>query len=304
MWRCRHLRRPDEEIALKVLENLADEDRFRRERQILQQVHSPFVIRLLDSGRHENFPFLALEFMAGGSLRDLLDRRKRLPVAEAAWALVMTIRGLLAARTVHRDLKPENLLLTRPGGRRGEVRLIPGDYRRGSCVKVADFGLAKAWDPSMTKLTKTGQVMGTPLYMSPEQCRNTRDVTVQCDIYALGVMLYEMTVGAPPFDADNAYDLMHKHCHAPVPRAPGVEERVQAVIERCMAKNPDERYRTLRELERELATLAGLDARGARIERGAAGWSLWTWVMLIAGLAAFVAIAWILRDELRRALGL
>lgn len=302
VWRCRHIRRHDEEVALKVLENLADEDRFRRERRILEGARSPYVVRLIDSGRHQGFPYLALEFMAGGSLRDLLERRKRLPAPEAAWVLIMAIRGLIAAKTVHRDLKPENLLLTRPG-RQGELRLIPGDPRRGSCVKVADFGLAKAWDPSMTKLTKTGQVMGTPLYMSPEQCRNTRDVTVQCDIYALGVMLYEMVEGAPPFDADNAYDLMGKHCNDPVPRGQRLEPRVQAIVDRCMAKEPEQRYRQLRDLERELADIAGLRAGAERIEAQGGGWSWSTWVILVAGVAAFAAIAWILREELRRALG-
>ena len=299
VYRCRHLKRSDEEVAVKILENLADEQRFKRERQVLEEARSPHIVKLIESGRHEGIPYLALEFMVGGSLREILDTRGKLPAKEAAWILVMALRGLRSSKTVHRDIKPENLLLTRPGGRSAELRFIPGDTRKGACVKVADFGLAKAWDPSMTKITKTGQVMGTPLYMSPEQCRNTRDVTVHSDIYALGVIFFEMVVGKPPFDADNAYDLMAKHCNEAVPQVRGLDPAVQDVIARCLAKNPRDRFASLLALERKLSTIAGLgepepDPR----------WSWSTWVMLFAGLAAFVAIAWILRDEIRKALGL
>ncbi|MBN8524532.1 MAG: serine/threonine protein kinase [Planctomycetes bacterium] len=299
VYRCRNLKRPDEEAAVKILENLSDEQRFKRERQVLEAARSPYIVRLIESGRHEGVPFLALEFMAGGSLREVMDERGRVPAKEAAWILVMALRGLRSSKTVHRDIKPENLLLTRPGGRNAEMRFIPGDVRRGSCVKVADFGLAKAWDPSMTKITKTGQVMGTPLYMSPEQCRNTRDVTVHSDIYALGVIFYELVVGKPPFDADNAYDLMAKHCNEPVTIPRGMDPAVREVVERCLAKQPRERFGSLIALERKLSDIAGLGEPEPEPR-----WSWTTWVILVAGLSAFVAIAWILRDSIRQALGL
>jgi len=299
VYRCRHLKRSDEEVAVKILENLADEQRFKRERQVLEEARGPHVIRLLDSGRHEGVPYLALEFMVGGSLREVMDARGKLPPKEAAWILVMALRGLRASKTVHRDIKPENLLLNRPGGRSSELRFLPGDIRKGACLKVADFGLAKAWDPSMTKITKTGQVMGTPLYMSPEQCRNTRDVNVASDIYALGIIWFELIIGKPPYDADNAYDLMAKHCNDPVPQVRGLDPALQEIIDRCLAKNVRDRFPSLLALERKLSTIAGLgepepDPR----------WAVSTWIMLIAGLGAFVAIAWILRDEIRKALGL
>ncbi len=299
VYRCRNLKRSDEEAAVKILENLADEQRFKRERQVLEASHSPYIVKLIESGRHQGVPYLALEFMAGGNLREVMDTRGRVPAKEAAWILVMALRGLRSSRTVHRDIKPENLLLTRPGGRGAELRFIPGDIRKGACVKVADFGLAKAWDPSMTKITKTGQVMGTPLYMSPEQCRNTRDVTVQSDIYALGVIFFELAVGKPPFDADNAYDLMAKHCNEAVPQQRGLDPALQEVIERCLAKNPRDRFSSLLILERKLSAIAGL-GEPAPDPR----WAWSTWVMLVAGLVAFVAIAVILRDPIRHALGL
>jgi serine/threonine protein kinase len=300
VYHARNLKRPDEEVAIKILENLADEKRFKRERELLSRQNGPFVVRLVDSGRTEGVPYLALEFMAGGSLRDLMDSKGRLPPKEAAWAMVMAIRGLRRANTVHRDLKPENLLLSRPGGRTAEMRLIPDDPRKGCCVKVADFGLAKAWESTMTKITKTGQVMGTPLYMSPEQCRNTRDVNVAGDIYALGVILFEMVEGKPPFDADNAYDLMAKHCNEPVTWPARFDPAIRAVCERCLHKLPRERYTSLISLERDLSRIAGL---GKHDPDPDPGWSWTTWVILIAALIAFVAIAWILRDQLRHALG-
>ncbi|MEK7415440.1 MAG: serine/threonine-protein kinase [Planctomycetota bacterium] len=298
VYHCRNLKRPDEEAAIKILENLSDEQRFTRERKVLEATNGPFVVKLIESGRHDGVPYLALEYMAGGSLRDLMDNKGKIPTKEAAWVMVMAIRGLRRSRTVHRDLKPENLLLSKPI-RSNEVRLVPGDIRKGSCIKVADFGLAKAWDPSMTKITKTGQVMGTPLYMSPEQCRNTRDVHVHSDIYALGVIFYEMAAGKPPFDADNAYDLMAKHCNEPVSFAPGFDPDLVSILGRCLAKNPRDRYNSLLSLERDLSRVAGLgepepDPR----------WSWTTWVILVASLAAFVAIAWILRNPIQKALGL
>jgi serine/threonine protein kinase len=299
VYHCRNLKRPDEEAAVKILENLSDENRFKRERKVLEQSRSPHVVKLIESGRHEGVPFLTLEFMGGGNLRDVMDERGKMPTKEAAWILVMALRGLRSSKAVHRDIKPENLLLTRPGGRNAELRFIPGDIRKGACVKVADFGLAKAWDPSMTKITKTGQVMGTPLYMSPEQCRNTRDVSAQADIYALGIIFFELLVGKPPFDADNAYDLMAKHCNEPVPVVRGMDPALREVVERCMAKNARDRYPSLLALERRLSTIAGLGEPEADPR-----WSLSTWIMLLAGLAAFIACAWILRDQLRSALGL
>ena len=146
VYRCRWIKKPDREIALKLLENNGDLARFIREAKLLRGVDHPHVIRLLGSGYHEQRPFLVLEYMDGGSVRDLIEARGgRLAIDEACWVIIQAIRGLRASKTVHRDIKPENLLVCRgPKGAKGRgFALVVGDAETGSVVKVADFGLAK-----------------------------------------------------------------------------------------------------------------------------------------------------------------
>ncbi len=291
VYRCRMAKKPEVEVAVKVLENSGELPRFEREKKVMRGVTSNFTVPLLDAGSHDGHPYLVMEFMGGGSLRDVLDERGRLPIKEAAWALVMAVRGLRHARTLHRDLKPDNLLLSLPK-EGGKSRLIPGDIRKGSVVKVADFGLAKNPLAGNTVLTNTGQIMGTPLYMSPEQCRNTRDVTVASDIYALGIIFFEMLTGDPPFDGDSAYDIMTMHCNDPVKWPRGLDPKVQAVLERCLAKQAKDRYRSLVALERDLGRLAGL----GEPEPDRTSWT--TWVVAIGGGLIFCLVAWLLHDKL------
>jgi serine/threonine-protein kinase len=293
VFRCRHVKKTEDEVAVKVLENAADEPRFRRERKVLGTVRSINVIKLLDHGQHDRFPYLVLEFMEGGSVRDLLNARGKLGAEEAAWVVIQAVRGLRASRTVHRDLKPENLLVDK--GQNGRnVPLNVGDTKKGAAIKVADFGLAKNRDPGQTNLTNTGQIMGTPLYMSPEQCRNTRDVTTSSDIYSLGIILFELVVGKPPFDADNAYDIMAMHCNEELPYPQRMDPRVRNIIARCCAKSPKDRYRTLLALERELAKVAGLG------EPEPDKFRIGTFLLLLVVFLAIAALLWLARDDLMK----
>ncbi len=279
----------EREVAIKVLENASDLARFRREAKVLRSVDHKHVLKCLDQGVHDRHPYLVLEFMEGGSVRDLVDSRGRLSPEEAAWILVMAVRGLRASKTLHRDLKPENLLVGKGSG--GRLNLVVGDTVKGCVVKLADFGLAKTFDPSNTRLTNTGQVMGTPLYMSPEQCRNMRTVTVQADIYSLGIILYEMVVGKPPFDAENAYDIMAKHCNEEPKFPRSLDPRVKAICERCLQKSPSARYRTLYALEKDLSALAGLD------EPEPDRFPL-TWLVIGVGIVVFAVLLWLLHEQL------
>lgn len=294
VYRCEVVAKPGTEVAIKILENANDLPRFLRERKLLKEITSPYVVDFIDQGTHDGHPYLVLEFMAGGSLRDLLDKRKQLPHDEAAWVAIMALRGLRASGTVHRDLKPENLLLSRPPG--GKVALMPGNIRKASVVKVADFGLAKSWDPNTMALTNTGHVMGTPLYMSPEQCRCSRDVGVPSDIYSIGIMLYEMVVGQPPFDADNPYDLMTKQCNDE-PVFPRMDRQMEAVIRKCLKKKAELRYQTLKGLETDLSVVAGIgrpsDDGASEAGEGGGG----RWLLVGAAFLLFVVLAYLTRDQ-------
>ncbi|MCK6491571.1 MAG: serine/threonine protein kinase [Planctomycetes bacterium] len=296
VYRCEVVDKPGAEVAVKVLENRSDKDRFLRERKLLKEIDSRHVVDFIDQGTHESFPYLVLEFMAGGSLRDLLDKRKALPPAEAAWVLIMAIRGLRKAATVHRDLKPENLLLTK--GPDGRITLVPGEVRKASVIKVADFGLAKSWDPKTMALTNTGHIMGTPLYMSPEQCRCTRDVGVTSDIYSMGVILYEMVLGQPPFDADNPYDLMTMQCNDTPAFPQRIDRQVEAVVRKCLQKKPELRYQTLKGLEGDLAVIAGIGrpADDGGGDEAAGGDGSRRWLLVGAAFLLFVTVAYLTRD--------
>src|ERR687894_2458980 len=162
-------------------------------------------------------------------------RREAQAAADLAAALGFAHRN----RVVHRDVKPGNVLLTRDGG-----------------VKVADFGIARALsDSSDQNLTKTGSVMGTATYFSPEQARGA-PVDPRSDLYSLGVVLYEMTTGHPPFSGDSAVAIAYKHVQEnPVPPRridPALPETLEAITLKCLAKNPDNRYPTAQDLRADL----------------------------------------------------
>jgi serine/threonine-protein kinase len=280
VYRCADTR-SGETVAVKVLDNPADSRRFLRESRVMSKASSSrHVVNLLRTGRHERMlPFIVMEFVDGGSLREYLDRQGSLGAQEAAWIAVQALRGLRSCHSVHRDLKPENLLLTSAG--RG-VRFEPGNAKTASVVKVADFGLAKPGGADLREvtLTRSGQVMGTPAYMSPEQCRDTKQVTLRSDIYALGVILFEMTTGRPPFTGEVMYDIMEAHLRE-APQLGKVPRELRDIVGRCLQKDPKARYGSHREMERALAPIAGItgEAVDSDSPSSAMGW-----------LAPFVAV--------------
>lgn len=294
VYHCRDLKR-DAEVAVKVLDNPSDAGRFRREARVMKAVNHLHVLRLISSGNHEGqVPYLVLEYMDGGSLRQYMDRRKRLPPEEAAWILVQAIRGLRAARTVHRDLKPENLLIQIPEGSRS-VRFHPGDTETAAVVKVADFGLAKPpGGTNETSLTRSAAIMGTPTYMSPEQCRSTKNVSFKTDIYALGCILVEMVSGTPPYDANNVYDIMAMHCSDDDKPSMGrMPKAVKAIAATCLEKSPGRRYKSFKALEDDLAQVAGVAP-----ERGT-GMAFWLFLLLLLLIILGAAAAWYWFDDIR-----
>ncbi len=296
VFRCQLIRRPEELVAVKLLESPNDLPRFEREVEVIKSVESDWVVGYRGTGKHLQFPYLAMEYMAGGSLRDYLEAKKVTPTKEAAWIIIMAIRGLRDCKTVHRDLKPENLLVTKAASNR--VEFLIDNMKKGSVIKVADFGLAKAFDVKRTRLTMTGQIMGTPLYMSPEQCQNTHLVSAKSDIYSLGIILYEMVTGDTPFNAQDPYTLLKMHNEEEVRYPRGMDQQIQAVIRRCLQKKQDKRYATLADLEADLALIAGV--RKGKGGKGPATGGLSEgarWLLIFAGFLLFLALSYLLRDR-------
>lgn len=243
------------DVAFKVLKppyrvEEALRARFEREAQSMARIHHENVVRIFGLTQSQDPRAIVMELMPGGSLRDRLragqNRQLGLDIADGVRLAIQAARGLAAAHklgVVHRDVKPSNLLFDHQG-----------------CIKVADFGAIRVVEEA-TWLTTVGQQIGTPAYMSPEQCAG-QTVTPASDVYSMGVTLFEMLVGWPPYTVQDAspFALMLKHISEPVPdtrqwRA-DIPPWLAGVIECSMAKKPHERYP-------DAATLAEALAAGA-----------------------------------------
>jgi serine/threonine-protein kinase len=233
----------DEPVAIKLMLPEAAKSpeaaqRFLREAKAARKIRSEHVARVEDVGTlSSGTPYMVMEYLVGSDLADLLVAKGQMPVTQAVEYVLQACEALAeahAAGFVHRDLKPANLFLTH--------------HADGSpCVKLLDFGISKIISGAPeAKMTKTSAVMGSPLYMSPEQLRSSRDVDARADLWALGAVLHELLTGAPPFDADTIPQLCLKILEQPPPRVSGVRSDLPAgleeVILRCMEKDPAQRY--------------------------------------------------------------
>ena len=233
--------------ALKLLDVTGDPDaraRFLIEARAAGQLIHPNVVQVFTVGEHDGRPFLVQELVDGAPLSDLLAVRGKLSAPSVVDVGVQVARGLARAAeagVVHRDVKPQNLLVAEDGN-----------------VKIADFGLAKLVR-APSGITATGTALGTPHYMSPEQCRGD-PVDARGDQYALGATLYHLINGRPPFDAEDVLDLLDKHQTQAVPPAEGCPQALAAVIDRMLNKAPEDRYATFAEVIAALEdVLAALD---------------------------------------------
>ena len=266
-------------FALKRLDRATTADevamgRFAREVRAASTVQSDHIVRVLDVGTEGGSPFLLMERLRGEDLGACLQRATRLEPGHAvdiARQVLAGLDGAHAAGVVHRNLKPDNIFLAeRPG--------------EAPCVKILDFGMSKIRPLGTTvplALTRKGVAIGTPLYMSPEQAAARPDVDAQSDLYSVGAILFECLTGRPPHVGETADAVLHAIRTTRPPRlrdvAPELPRRLAAVVDRALAVDRTERFRSAEDMRRALA--ASLEP-GGRGRRGAHG-SLW-----LAGAAA------------------
>jgi len=224
----------ERQVAIKIMhrEIASDSDqleRFRREARAVAQLNHPHIVTVIDAGEDDNTPYIVFEFVEGETLKDRIRRHGRLPVQESIAYAIEIARALGVAHDrsiVHRDVKPQNVLLDEEGS-----------------AKVTDFGIARTLDQE--GLTADGRVLGTTDYVSPEQALG-HPVTGQSDLYSLGIVLFEMLTGDVPFKGDNQVAVAMKHVREPLPdvqiRRPEVSSALASVLDRCTAKDLDQRY--------------------------------------------------------------
>jgi serine/threonine-protein kinase len=257
----------EERVAIKLLlpaiaQNPEYVARFLREGRAAIKIRSEHVGRMIDVGKPaEGSPYLVMEHLVGQDLARVLEQRGPLPIAVAVDYLLQACEALAEAHvmgTIHRDLKPGNLFLTtRPDGT--------------ECVKVLDFGISKVADgvtPSADySMTKSTTLMGSPLYMSPEQLRSLRSVDCRTDIWALGVILFEMLAGAPPFEGDTLPDLSVKIIVTEPPllrsKRPEAPAALEAIVSHCLEKEVTKRVPDVAALAAMLAPFGSIAAAGS-----------------------------------------
>lgn len=224
------------DVAVKVMDTSADTlevfiRRFQQEARIVEQLNHPNVLPLLDYGHDQEYPYMVMPLMRGGTLADILRKNPLSQTDTGGWLyqIALALDHAHSAGVIHRDLKPTNILLD----------------DRGHAF-LTDFGIARLMTLT-SSLTMTGNVVGTPTYMAPEQWRG-EEATPSTDIYGLGVLVYLMLTGQPPFKADTPHSLMYKHLNEPPPSLtifnPALKASINAVIFKAIAKFPSERYRT------------------------------------------------------------
>ncbi|HIQ19687.1 MAG TPA: PEGA domain-containing protein [Planctomycetes bacterium] len=268
VFRARH-RQMDRVVAVKVLppDAMGSAEaikRFRREMRAAAKLMHPNIVAAYDAGEHQGIHYLVMEWVDGKDLAQVTKQRGTIPVPEAVGWILQAARGLEYAHqlgVVHRDIKPGNLLLDRQG-----------------TVKVLDMGLARMFEgreeTAASRLTATGQVMGTIDYMAPEQSEDTHHADARADIYSLGCTLYRLLTGRSPYAADSLVGILLAHRDAPIPslRAarPEVSAELDAVFQKMLAKRPEDRYQSMAEVITALeACLSEVEQPASAVAQGA-----------------------------------
>ncbi|MDI3291744.1 serine/threonine-protein kinase [Polyangium sp. 15x6] len=225
-------------------------DRFLREARNAARLKSEHVAKVYDVGQlDDGRPYMVMEYLEGRDLADVIERRGPLPVTEAAGLVLQACDALMEAHglgIVHRDLKPSNMfLIRRPNGK--------------PCLKLLDFGISKRMAAESQSLTASGALLGSPLYMSPEQVSDAKAVGSRSDIWAMGVVLYQLTTGRVPFEGEWIGQVVHaimlQEPTLPSQIRPELPGELDVIVGRCLCKNPEERYATMGEFAAALRSL-------------------------------------------------
>jgi len=255
----------ERQVAVKVLHSHIESEpqlleRFQREAKVIASLRHPNIVQIFDFDTHEGHPYIVMEYVNGLSfstyLRSLHEKQLILSSQQIAHLLKSLASGMDYAHSqgvVHRDIKPANILLHSSNS----DFLVDKEITQHTEPIITDFGLVRIAHSGSQ--TASGLVSGTPTYMSPEQARGDQ-VDHRTDIYSLGVMLYELIAGRVPFEADSTLAVIFKHINEPPPLITDVPPELQSVINKALAKDPNDRYQTARELTRAYYEAIGMQA--------------------------------------------
>jgi len=226
-------------MVLKVLrqipdvndESIAAFDRFLQEYEMIAEIDHPHIVRIYDLGVADDHAHIAMEYLDAGDLRQRINERILASVAvKYLREIASALAKIHSVGILHRDLKPGNIML-----------------RRDNSIALIDFGLAKRLRLQM-EITSSGEIFGTPYYMSPEQGHGNA-VDERSDIYSLGVIFYEMLTGEKPYQAESAMGIIYKHAQAPIPLLPARLADYQSLLNMMLAKKPEDRLQSVAEVE-------------------------------------------------------
>ena len=229
-------------LVLKILELDSSTDevsvvRFMQEAELVSKLSSPFVVKIHDYGLTNNYCFIAMEFFSRGDLKQRMELKLSPElVINYMTHIAYGLDAIHKIGVVHRDLKPANIM-----------------FRGDDSLALADFGISKKLD-SPSELTTLGQILGTPHYMSPEQGEG-RAIDQRSDLYSAGILFYELLTNNKPYTATTPAALIYQHVYAPVPELPAKLAKYQDIINKTLAKHPNERYQSAAELIQALETL-------------------------------------------------
>ena len=254
-------------VAIKLLQSHIEEEpelleRFHREAKVVGGLRHSNIVQIFDFDAIDGHPYIVMEYLRGPTLatylRSLHEKKGRIPLPQVARLLSELASALDYAHgqgVIHRDIKPGNIMLLKRAGE------FPLDQPLAEDVEIilTDFGLVRI--AHATTHTAAGTVSGTPAYMSPEQARGDK-TDHRTDIYSLGIVLYEMLAGRVPFEADSQLTVIYMHINNPPPPIPGVSEQVQAIIDRALAKDPNDRYQRSGEMAADFFRSLRIERRG------------------------------------------